>query len=200
MRAITNHQTEAAAITAVIQGWALFRDICDWESLAACYAPDARMKTTWFEGAASDFVVASRELTGKGARAQHFMGASTVEVHGERATAESRFILLLRGQLGEQQVDVTCYGRFFDRLVRHGQQWAILAREPIYEKDSMQPVAPGQAVHLDPLILQRYPEGYRHIAYLQCLGGARITTDLVAPNSAAQSSLYEAARAWLANA
>ena len=40
-------------------------------------------------------------------------------------------------------------------------------RQPIYEKDRMDPVRPGARVSLDAALLEAFPAGYRHLAYLQ---------------------------------
>ena len=42
-----------------------------------------------------------------------------------------------------------------------------MLRQPIYEKDRMDPVDPAARLELDPALLARFPEGYRHLAYLQ---------------------------------
>ena len=117
------------------------------------------------------------------ARAQHFIGAASIEIKGERAIAETRMILMVRGRLQGAEVDVTCYGRFYDRLVKHAGHWRIQRRVPIYEKDRLDPLDPGAAVTLDAQILSSHPDGYRHLAYLQSSGGASITAGLPIPNS-----------------
>jgi hypothetical protein len=40
-------------------------------------------------------------------------------------------------------------------------------RQPIYEKDRLDPVDPAANLVLDQTLLARFPEGYRHLAYLQ---------------------------------
>ena len=63
--------------------------------------------------------------------------------------------------------DVVCVGRFYDFLEKRDGRWGIVLRQPIYEKDRMDPVDPEAKLHLDPKPLNEYPEGYRHLAYLQ---------------------------------
>ena len=100
----------------MIAEWALARDTGQWEKLRSLYAPDATMQTTWFEGSADEFIERSAKGFGRSARAQHLVGASVIDLCGTRAIAESRIVLLLRAALRRAQVDVTCYGRFFDFL------------------------------------------------------------------------------------
>ncbi len=64
-------------------------------------------------------------------------------------------------------VDVVCTGRFYDFFEKRGGKWGIVRRQPIYEKDRMDPVDPSAQLKLDPELLGSFPEGYRHLAYLQ---------------------------------
>ena len=186
-----------AAITRLIQGWGLWRDTCRWDALRAAYAPDATMTTTWFDGKASEFVDASMRMSSGPTLVQHFIGPSTIDIQGPRAIAETRLILLVRGVLDGVFVDVTCYGRFYDRLVRDGDRWLILSRTPIYEKDTLAPVTPGQRIEIAAEALARWPRGFCHLAHVQASGGATITAGIPAHNSDAQARLYERGQAWL---
>ena len=188
---------EEQAIKRLLDAWGLWRDTCRWDELRSCYAPDATMVTTWFDGRASDFVDASVRAAASGTLVQHFIGPSTIDVVGGRALAETRLMLLVRGELAGTEVDVTCYGRFFDRLVGAGADWHILDRIPIYEKDCLTVVQQGQTVELDRTRLAGYPAAFCHLAYLQASGGAAITARIPGHNSDAQRSLYAAGRTWL---
>jgi hypothetical protein len=70
-------------------------------------------------------------------------------------------------------------------------------RSGIYEKDRIDAVDPSRKIALDDAELARYPAGYRHIAYLQAAGGARITPDLPTPGSDALRRLYAEGERWL---
>ena len=186
------------AITQVVQDWALARDTGRWERLRSAFTADGTMQATWFAGKADEFVRRSMEAVKRGARAQHFMGVTSIELNGDRAIAESRMILLLRGPVHGVEVDVTCYGRFYDFFVRDAGHWRIRTRSVIYEKDRLDPVDPAASVKLDAAQLARYPEGYRHVAYLQASAGMSVTQGLPTPNSEALSRLYAEAEASLA--
>ena len=43
----------------------------------------------------------------------------------------------------------------------------LVLRQPIYGKDRMDPVDPSARLDLDSKVLDRFPEGYRHLAYLR---------------------------------
>jgi hypothetical protein len=182
----------------VIALWALCRDTGRWETLRSLYAPDAAMQTTWCACSADEFVDRSMAGFGKGAKAQHFIGSSTIELRSARAIAETRVVLLLRAPIEATEVDVTCHGRFYDFFARSRSKWLIHKRIPIYEKDRVDPVDPSQAPHLDKNVLAQFAEGYRHLAYVQSLAGAVLTKGLIVPNSAEERDLYSEGAEWLA--
>ena len=182
-------------ITQAVAHWALWRDTGRWERLRGLYTDDAIQHTTWFVGPAREFIerVASRPLGGS----QHFVGACAVELNGDRAIAETRLVLLVRGTLQGAEVDVTCYARSYDRFVRAAGAWRMQRREMIYERDRLDPVDPAARLVLDQAALARYPAGYRHLAFLQAAGGARITPDLPVPGSEQLMRLYAEGENWL---
>jgi hypothetical protein len=188
---------DRAAIVEAVQNWGLWRDTGRWDRLRSLYTADAIQHTTWFVGPAAEFIDRCVESARRGGRSQHFIGASSVDLNGERAIAETRLVLLVRGTLQGSEVDVTCYGRSYDRFVRLGGEWRIGRREMIYEKDRLDPVDPASTIKLDAKELARYPSGYRHLAYLQASGGARITPDLPVPGSDALARLYAEGEKWL---
>ena len=106
-------------------------------------------------------------------------------------------MLLLRDVLDDVEIDVTCYGRFFDRFVKSEGPWRILRRGVVYEKDRLDPVRPGATLHLDEAVLRQFPEGYRHVAYVQTRRGLRVAPDRPTPRSAELETLYREANAWL---
>ena len=189
---------EKASICELLQDWALWRDVGNWSALRGAFAPGASIRTTWFDGAAAEFVDASIRMSSGAARAQHFIGASSVQVNGARALAETRVILLVRAPLDGILADATCYGRFVDRLVKIDDHWLIESRVPVYEKDTIIAVDPATSLTLDPAVLARFPAPYRHLAYLQSAGGASIVLGLPLPGSAEQAKLTSDGQAWLA--
>ena len=72
-----------------------------------------------------------------------------------------------------------------------------MRRQPIYEKDRMDPLDPAAKLSLDQELLARFPEGYRHLAYLQTRIGYTIKLDLPQLKGPVVESLYAHGRAWL---
>jgi hypothetical protein len=188
------------AIIEVVNNWALWRDTGDWERLRTLWHEDGWMSATWFQGPAAEFIAASRAGFEKGVDVTHVLGGSTVDLLGDRAIAQTRMSISQRGVLDDVPVDVVCTGRFYDFFARRNGRWAIVRRQPIYEKDRIDPVRPGAALVLDPVALARLPEGYRHLAYLQSRLGLRLDTGMPQRSGPVLQALYACGRAWLAGA
>jgi hypothetical protein len=188
---------DRAAITQAVQDWGIARDTGRWDLLRSLFTSDAVMVTTWFVGSATTFVERSIEAFNKGVKVQHFIGAATIDMRGDKAIAETRIILMTRTILDGVEVDVTCYGRFYDWFVKQDDQWRIQQRKVIYEKDRLDPVNPSATLAIDPELLARHPDGYRYLAYTQSKGGATITPDLPIPGSASLERLYAEGATWL---
>ena len=184
-------------IAAAIADWALCRDTGRFDRLRSLYAPGATMQTTWFDGSAQEFIDQSVASFSGNVRAQHFIGVSTIDVKGDRATAETRVVLLIRAPLDTAMVDVTCYGRFYDFFVRLDDVWRIHKRIPVYEKDRIDAVDPAVTLKLDRDLLEKFAEGYRHLAYVQAQGGATMPQGLIEPKSEGERRLYEDGARWL---
>jgi len=88
-------------------------------------------------------------------------------------------------------------GRFYDFLEKRDGRWGIVLRQPIYEKDRIDPVEPGTALKLDPALLARFPEGYRHLAYLQTKQGYAVKPDMPGIVGPELEALYRRGAAWL---
>ncbi len=69
-----------------------------------------------------------------------------------------------RGSLDGVAVDVVCTGRFYDFFEERDGRWQIVRRQPIYEKDRIDPLDPGARLVFDQALLASFPEGYRHLS------------------------------------
>jgi hypothetical protein len=94
--------------------------------------------------------------------------------------------------------DVVCTGRFYDFLEKRKGQWGIVRRQPIYEKDRIDPVDPAATLRLDQQALAALPEGYRHLAYMQELIGYKVKRDMPGLIGAEVEKLYGEGQEWLA--
>ena len=186
------------AIREVVENWVLYRDAGDWERFATVWHADGWMTATWFQGSAVDFITASRELFNAGGNILHLLGGWTCDISGKRAISQVKMTIHQRAPLDGVLVDVVCTGRFYDFFEKQDGRWGIVRRQPIYEKDRLDPVDPSAVLHLDPDLLARFPEGYRHLGYLQSKNGFTVKADLPGLRGAAVERLYAEGKAWLA--
>jgi hypothetical protein len=93
--------------------------------------------------------------------------------------------------------DVVCAGRFYDFFDRRDGRWGLVLRQPIYEKDRLDPVDPSARIALDAAVLARFPEGYRHLAYLQTQVGYAVKPDMPGLEGPELEALYERGARWL---
>jgi hypothetical protein len=156
------------------------------------------MMATWFQGSAEDFIQVSREGWERGVSILHFLGGSSIEVASSRAIAQTKMTISQRAKANGVLCDVVCTGRFFDFLEKRDGRWGLVLRQPIYEKDRIDPVDPSVSLRLDPDLLGRFPEGYRHLAYVQSEIGYRVKPDMPGLKGVEVELLYGRGRAWLA--
>jgi len=185
------------AIVETVNNWAVWRDAGDWERFRTVWHEDGWMTATWFQGPAEKFIEVSQAGFDKGVSILHFLGGTSVDVKGERAIAQTKMTISQRAAVDGIPVDVVCTGRFYDFFARRHGRWGIVRRQPIYEKDRMDPLDPAAKLVLDPELLARFPEGYRHLAYLQTKIGFTIKLDLPQLKGPVVQALYMHGSAWL---
>ncbi len=186
------------AIRDLLENWAVWRDAGDWERFATVWHEEGWMSATWFQGPAADFIRVSREGFERGVRILHFLGGCSIDLEGERAIAQTKMTISQRALVHDVLCDVVCTGRFYDFLEKRESRWGIVRRQPIYEKDRLDPVDPAAAIRLDKDVLAQLPEGYRHLAYMQELIGYKVKRDMPGLTGPEVEKLYTEGRAWLA--
>jgi hypothetical protein len=186
------------AIRELVDNWVVWRDAGDWDRFRTVWHPEGRMMATWFQGSAEEFIQVSQQGFARGVRILHFQGATSADVEGDRAIAQTKMTISQRASVHDVPCDVVCTGRFYDFLERRDGRWGIVLRQPIYEKDRMDPVDPAARLELSPEVLQRYPEGYRHLAYLQESIGYRVKADMPGLTGPEVEALYQRGARWLA--
>ena len=184
-------------IRQLIENWAVWRDAGDWQAFKTVWHDDGVMMATWCQADANGFIEASRVGWEKGVSILHTLNGHSAEISGDRAVAQTKMTISQRAIVHDVLVDVVCTGRFYDFLERRAGRWGLVLRQPIYEKDRIDPVRPGARLELDESQLQRFPEGYRHLAYLQVQIGYEVKVDMPGLRGPEVEALYNQGARWL---
>jgi hypothetical protein len=156
------------------------------------------MMATWFQGPFEEFIRVTIEGWNKGVSILHFLGGSSIDIAGSRAVAQTKMTISQRGLVDGVACDVVCTGRFYDFLEKREGRWGLVHRQPIYEKDRVDPIDPTAQLQLDQQLLASYPEGYRHLAYIQTRIGYTVKLDMPMLKGGAVQDLYRRGGNWLA--
>jgi len=185
------------AIRHLIENWAVWRDALMWDRFRTVWHDDGRMMATWFQGTADEFIKVSQEGYERGVRILHFLGGTSIDIADMRAIAQTKMTISQRASVDNVACDVVCTGRFYDFLEKRKDRWGLVLRQPIYEKDRLDPVDPAARLELDKNLLAQFPEGYRHLAYLQTRIGYKVKPDMPGLDGPEVAALYRRGEEWL---
>jgi len=194
---MTEIEHDRRIIRELIENWVVWRDAGLWDRFRTVWHDDGVMNATWTQGTVDEFIAMSRAGFEKGVNVHHFLGGTSIDVKGDRAIAMTKMTIAQRAEVHDVLVDVVCTGRFYDFFERRDGRWGLVLRQPIYEKDRMDPVDPAARLELDPSVLGGYPEGYRHLAYLQSRNGMDVKRDMPGVRGPEVEALYGRGKAWL---
>ena len=193
----TETTADRRAITELLQNWVIWRDAGHWERFRTVWHDDGRMMATWTQGTADEFIAMNKAGWAKGVSILHFLGGISVDLAGHRAVSQTKMTISQRAEVEGVLCDVLCTGRFYDFLEKREGRWGMVLRQPIYEKDRMDPVTPGAVPVLDQALLASFPPGYRHLAYLQTRIGYKVKPDMPGLKGPEVEALYQRGASWL---
>ena len=200
MSALDQGGLDRLAIRDLVENWVVWRDAGDWERFRTVWFDDGRMMATWTQGTADEFIEMSKAGWAKEVKILHSLGGQSIDVAGTRAISQTKMKISQRALVDGVEVDVVCTGRFYDFLEKRGGRWGLVLRQPIYEQDRMDPVDPAERLELDRDLLGRFPDGYRHLAYLQTRIGYAVKPDMPGLRGREVEALYRSGAVWLAGA
>lgn len=182
----------------LVENWAIWRDAGDWQRLRTVWHDDGVMVATWFQGSADAFIHASEEGWKRGVSVLHFLGGCSVDLAEHRAIAQTKMTISQCAEVQGVICDCVCTGRFYDFSEQRKGVWGLVLRQPIYEKDRLDPVDPTALLALDHARLASLPAGYRHLAYMQIGNGMTVDLGMPGVKGPQVEALYERGRQWLA--
>jgi len=185
------------AIRELVENWAVWRDARMWDRFRTLWHPEGQMWATWFQGSYEEFIKVNQEGFARGVRILHFLGGMSIDIKGRRAIAQTKMNILQRAKVEGVLCDVVCTGRFYDFLEKRKGRWGLVLRRLAYERDWLDPVDKATRPELDQDLLAQFPEGYRHLAYLQSRIGYPIKRDMPGHEGPELEALYAKGKAWL---
>jgi hypothetical protein len=194
---VSRNISDKLEIRELLENWVIWRDSGDWARFATVWHEGGRMNATWFSAVAPEFIARSKKAFEAGMVGLHTLGGCTIDVSGDRAISQTKMEILQRAPLDGVPVDVFCKGRFVDAWERRDGRWGLVLRQPVYELDRLQPVDPSAEVALDPDLLAAFPEGYRHLAYLQTKLGFEVSKTLPGTRGVEIAALMDRLSRWL---
>lgn len=194
---MTKNTEDKLAIRELIENWAVWRDGLQWDRFETVWHKDGQMWATWFQGTYKEFIKVSKQGYAKGTIVHHMLGGTSIDIKGKRAVAQTKMTISQRLPVGGVLCDVTCFGRFYDFLEKRKGRWGLVLRRLTYEKDRLDPLDPSARLKLDNKLLEKFPAGYRHLAYLQTKFGYKVKSDLPGLDGPATDALYAQGAAWL---
>jgi hypothetical protein len=195
--AMTDIAADKVTIRELVENWAVWRDARLWDRFRTVWHAEGRMMATWFQGGFEEFIKVNDEGWARGVRILHFLGGSSIDVAGQRGVAQTKMTISQRAPVEGVICDVVCTGRFYDFFERRDGRWGLVLRQPIYEKDRLDPVDPSAKLALDADLLKSFPEGYRHLAYLQSRIGYQVKRDMPGIEGPELDALYARGARWL---
>jgi SnoaL-like domain len=194
---MTDTAADKVTIRELVENWAVWRDARLWDRFRTVWHGEGRMMATWFQGGFEEFIKVNDEGWARGVRILHFLGGSSIDVADHRGIAQTKMTISQRAPVEGVICDVVCTGRFYDFFEQRDGRWGLVLRQPIYEKDRLDPVDPSAKLVLDADLLKRFPEGYRHLAYLQSRIGYEVKPDMPGIEGPELDALYARGARWL---
>jgi hypothetical protein len=174
------------------------RDRGWWDQMAGCYHPDSRVRSMWFTGSGQEFATASRGMAARGDDSRHRLSVPTVHLHGARAVVVMPMAIEFRMELHGVEADLVSYARGIYRIERRNDQHGICDLSTVYERDTLTPVVPGDAIPIDRQRMEAMPPSYRMLAYYFSVRGYDVNPDMPGDDRPASAdALLAEAFDWL---
>ena len=154
---------------------------------------DGRMMATWFQGRPRSSSRSARPAGTRASASCISSAASGSTWPAPRAIAQTKMTIRQRAEVHGVPVDVVCTGRFHDFVEKRDGPLGHRAAPADLREGQHGPGRPGRTAQLDAALLARFPEGYRHLAYLQTGIGYKVKTDMPGLKGPEVEALYRAA-------
>lgn len=186
-------------IREICEGWGCYRDAAEWQNYRSMFHDDAYIATSWKQGPIDEFIEASKEGFAKGSSFMYILHriiGQTVDVQGDRAVSKMKVTITCRFTFDGIEMDNEADCRFFFMLAKRDGKWGVCRYTLLFDKDKMVPVHPGRSFDIPIKEVEKYPSGYRYLAWCENQIGNAPKLDLNA-HGPERDILYAKCKAWL---
>ena len=183
MSSVPKAVLEAADVSAVSQlilRERISRDLGLWDQMRDCFHDDSVVRISWIKGSGPEFVRRSKEMAERNVNASHRLGPIYVILAGDRAIAQLVVIIDIPFKLEGIEVMLSSHTRLLLRVERREGVWRLFGFDPVYLRDEITPMIPGQTVAIDPSALKAFRPSYRFLSYCFASVGYPVPNDLAA--------------------
>lgn len=168
------------------------------KELAACYAEDAQIRTSWQSGDVRSFVGRRPADAAGGLPNVNRNSGALIYQNGHKAFVEYPSTTTRGVMINGKEAVLTSYMRLLYRVEKRGSVWKITQMTSVSEYDQLAPAAPGTDLGIDPAELKGLRPSYRWLAYSRKQAGGTVSDDEFGtdrPNEI--NRLYEESFEWL---
>ena len=171
--------------------WAFSLDLGEWDTLQACFHPDATVTVSWYAGPIGGFIERSKAIVAARKpeeHRKHWLGNMRTDIAGTRAVLETDVMILIREYIDGSLFDYTSYARFYDLFEKRDGAWRIREWSCIYDKDRLDPVVPSwdASSAYAPVVLEGPGRGFAFMKLRQGKRGRTIPDTVVIRDSEAE--------------
>ncbi|KAF2221409.1 hypothetical protein BDZ85DRAFT_265326 [Elsinoe ampelina] len=199
---ITGHDGDVLdrmQIREVCEGWGCYRDAAEWQNFRSMFYDDAYIATSCKQAPIDEFIEASKEAFALGSSLMyilHRINGQTVDVQGDRAVSKMKVTITCRFTFDEIEMDNEADCRFFFMLEKREGEWGVCLYTLLFDKDKMLPVHPGRSFDISCKEVDKFPSGYRYLAWCENQNGSPPKMDPTAHGPECDV-LYWKCKSWL---
>jgi len=192
---------ERFKVREICEGWGSYRDAAEWENYRSMFFDDAYIATSWKQGNIDEFIKASKEAFAKGSSFMYILHriiGSAVQLNPEctRAVCKMKITITCRFTFDGIEMDNEADCRFFFMLEKRGGRWGVVFYTLLFDKDKMVPVNPERVFHIPEEEVEKFPSGYRYLAWCEDKISAPPKTNLNS-HGPERDVLYGKCKDWL---
>lgn len=194
----TAYDSDYLAIDQLIVAERLYRVTHRDKELADCYAPDAKIRTSWQNGDVKSFIGKRPADAANALPNVNRNSGALIHRNGSRAFVEYPSTTTRGVMIHGQEAVLTSYMRLLYLVEKRGNDWKIVSMTSVNEYDELKPAIPNTDLQIDPKDLAGLRISYRWLAYSRKQAGGTVSNDEFGTDRPeAVEKLYQESWQWL---